>query len=236
MIDDREKQKDMFYNQVCAMGFQAQIKHLNAGDMWIVSPDDTTVAIIERKSDPDMLGSIPGGRYLDQATRLMQDFQDVPWVGYIRVLEKKVDKEKTDTVENAYVTLSTAGLRLLMAQTETTVMKRIAHLLKYYKELAEKGHDRFSAPSLDSTLIRGAKRKAKEPKQVWVQQLMCVEGVSGDKAEAIAEKYESVRVFIKALDESKSPDAMCVGLGTGKRKIGQEVSKRVRRAFCAQDV
>lgn len=231
LIDDREKLKAMFYDQVCAMGFQGQITHLNAGDIWIVSPEGETVAVIERKSDPDMLGSIPGGRYLDQGARLMQEFQDVPWVGYIRVLEKKLDKEKTESVENAYAHLSTTGLRLLMAQTETKVMKRVGYLLKHYKGIKEKGHDSFSAPSLDATLIRGAKRKAKDPKQIWVQQLMCVEGVSGEKAEAIAEKYGSLRTFLHALDESPSPDAICVGLGTGKRKIGQEVSKRVRRAF-----
>jgi len=231
LIDDREKLKSMFYDQVCAMGFRGQITHLNAGDIWIVSPEGETVAVIERKSDPDMMGSIPGGRYLDQGSRLMQEFQDVPWVGYIRVLEKKVDKEKTESVENAYAHLSTTGLRLLMAQRESKVMKRVGYLLKHYKGIKEKGHDSFSAPSLDATLIRGAKRKAKDTKQIWVQQLMCVEGVSGEKAEAIAEKYGSLRTFLHALDESPSPDAVCVGLGTGKRKIGQEVSKRVRRAF-----
>jgi len=234
LIDDREKFKDMFLNQFRAMGVKAEIAHLKTGDFWGVygtGPDEKTFMIVERKSDPDMSGSIPGGRYIDQSSRLMQEFQDVPWVGYIRVLEKSTDEERTNAVENAYAHLSTTNLRLLMASKEKQVPKRLVYLLKHYKGLVEKGHDTFSAPTLEATLMRGAKKKAKDPKDVWIQQLMCVEGVSADKAQSIAEKYGDVRTFIRALDESSTPDAICLGLGTGKRKIGQEVSKRVRRAF-----
>jgi len=47
-----------------------------------------------------------------------------------------------------------------------------------------------------------------DPKDLWMQQLMCVNGVSFEKAEAIVEKWSSCKVFRTALKSETSPEKM----------------------------
>ena len=47
-----------------------------------------------------------------------------------------------------------------------------------------------------------------DPEDLWMQQLMCVNGVSFEKAEAIVDKWSSCKVFRTALKRETNPEKM----------------------------
>ncbi|XP_018408358.1 PREDICTED: crossover junction endonuclease MUS81 [Nanorana parkeri] len=196
--------------------------HPVPGQLRIPQPRELVLDyIIERKRMDDLCGSIIDGRFREQ-----------------KVVDGFFIKRTKDVRESAaYLTIMTRYLQNMYLNKT---------LLSCTKEEASKcdrvlRHDAQSCILMEfKEFNEGAmKNKAQTVKEVFARQLMQISGVSGEKAAAILERYNTPASLLSAYEncsyEEKEKLLSSVKCGKLQRNLGPVLSRTIAQLYCTKE-
>lgn len=201
------------------------VKHLDVGDIHICDPvDGHPMCIIERKSMADLEASITDGRYREQKGRLLSS--GIPVVYIIERGEVKTHKEAM--VKGAILNTQVRDrIPVIMSNSIAHTASIIAHL----KEKGVEYFDNKGAHVMDTySPLHAKKAKNASPRDIFIQQLSIIPGVSKRIGEIISERYPSMTHLVMAFKESENPEKLLVCPTT---RIGKVVSERIFKTLCS---
>jgi ERCC4-type nuclease len=230
-IDCAEKNAATLAEELTLYGLKTKVSNLEVADFWF-EKDGKVWCAIERKKMDDLLSSIIDGRYNDQRARLLKS--EVPHlffliVGSIESLESS-DKKR---VNSAILHLQMyKNLKVAYIDHEGYTKPFFVELHQYLCN--DPNLDRITAPSFEHIQINCKKRKLDNHKDVYTAQLMCVQGISEDKANAIRNSYPDLAYLMKSYENTKDEKQraeMLKDLQAGKKKLGPVASERIYRCI-----
>ncbi|XP_075795109.1 structure-specific endonuclease subunit MUS81 [Pelodiscus sinensis] len=214
--------------------------------------------VVERKRMADLCGSIIDGRFREQKFRLHRCglrhpiylLEEYGSVQHLSLPESTLQQAAASTqVVDGFFVKRTRDLR--ESATYLTIMTRHLNSLYGNKTLVsctkEESQDRSPLqPSSDSCTLmtfqefnEGAvKNKAQTVREVFARQLMQVSGVSGEKAAAILERYNtpaSLLAAYSACPDAASRDKLLSTIKCGKlqRNLGPALSRTLSQLYCS---
>ncbi|XP_073514496.1 crossover junction endonuclease MUS81 [Phyllobates terribilis] len=217
--------------------------------------------VIERKRMDDLCGSIIDGRFREQKFRLKRCglrhpiylVEDHGSAQHLSIPESTLQQAIVNTqVVDGFFIKRTKDVRESAAYL--TIMTRYLQamysnktLLSCTKEEASKCDRAFHHKEQHCILIEfkefneGAmKNKAQTVKEVFARQLMQINGVSGEKAAAILERYSTPASLRSAYDgctstEEKEKLLSNVRCGKLQRNLGPVLSKTISQLYCTKE-
>lgn len=236
--------------------------HPVPGQLRIPQPQELVLDyIIERKRMDDLCGSIIDGRFREQKFRLKKCdllrpiylVEDYGSSQHLSIPESTLQQAIVNTqVVDGFFIKRTKDVRESAAYL--TIMTRYLQnmylnktLLSCTKEEASKcnrvlGHDAQSCILMEfKEFNEGAmKNKAQTVKEVFARQLMQISGVSGEKAAAILERYDSPASLLSAYEnccssEEKEKLLSSVKCGKLQRNLGPVLSRTIAQLYCTKD-
>ncbi|XP_059811177.1 crossover junction endonuclease MUS81 isoform X3 [Hypanus sabinus] len=215
--------------------------------------------VVERKRMDDLCGSIVDGRFREQKFRMKRCglrnriylVEDCSFVKHLSLPESTLQqaivntqvvdgffvKRTKDVKESAaYLTIMTRYLQNLYLQ------KTLVSCRKEEQAACSKGETDSNTCVLltFSDFNEGAmKNRAQTVKEVFAKQLMQINGISGEKAVAILNHYDSVASLMKAYEacptavgrEKLLSNIKC---GSTQRNLGPALSKTVSQLYCTE--
>ncbi|KAF7706321.1 crossover junction endonuclease MUS81 [Silurus meridionalis] len=218
--------------------------------------------IIERKRIDDLCGSIMDGRFREQKFRLKRCGLHKPIylveqygsaaahlslpestlqqaVVNTQVVDNFFVKKVQDVKESAaYLTVMTRYLqKLYQNQTLYCHSRELEGDAEYDVENRDRENPRCSLISFTEFNYGALKNKCQTVKEVFARQLMQISGISGDKAAAILEHYNTVSSLLNAYnqcstDAEKEKLLSSIKYGKLKRNIGPALSRTVYQLYC----
>lgn len=194
-----------------------KICNLPIGD-FIFKEDDNIMLIIERKSFNDLCASINDNRFREQKQRLVESVSDPSKIVYI--LEGGKNVPKIYNIPKS--TINSAILNLIFKHnykviiTEDTI-DTLANLFLLYNKINSK---EFDIKGGIMTLVK------KSGKDLFINQLVVISGVSVQVAKKIKEKYINMNELVTAYNNN---DKFILSelMITEKRKIGKSLSEKI---------
>ncbi|XP_067939786.1 crossover junction endonuclease MUS81-like [Watersipora subatra] len=238
------------------------VRPLNVGDfVWIAQEkygDKREVVldfIIERKRMDDLSGSIVDGRYKEQKLRMKQSGLRKP----IYLIEYYATQDNARIKEDALLqaTMNTQIIDEFYVKRCDSVKDSIAYIsllhrqiVKIYQDKIVHGYSKHSLPQLPFNMTdheqchmtyadfnsAGSKTKPPTVTDSFKRMLMCVPGVSLDKANAIVESYSSIRSLTESYQKCASEKdrinlLSSFKIGDTKRRLGDACSKNIHTMF-----
>lgn len=217
---------------------------LEIGDFLIHSPGGRIV--VERKAWPDLVASLRDKRYSEQKLRILAERERAAEAGerltVVYVIEGRMVPAyaaQTQGMPNhqPHAALTKMTLRDGIAVLHTADAEDTAKLVAYIFTAAQAGGfdagahaARVSASGYAGACKFSNKRKNADANPL--QMMLCtIAGMSGAKAQAVAEAYRSVAALVKALEQSASDEALANVAVAGKR-LGPALAQKIRSALC----
>ncbi|KAJ1339828.1 hypothetical protein BSLG_005566 [Batrachochytrium salamandrivorans] len=193
-------------------------------------------SIIERKLLDDLVASIKDDRYKEQKFRLGSC--GINNVIYLVEEGSSADAEALDTV--AYLHCMTQiitaafknenlyALRAVDVSKDTvTEMRRaVAHDLGTHIENVLLSYEAFCGMNTKTGSFTCG--------DIWMRQLMCIRGISAEKASAISARFptpQSLKKSLASIPDSKAKQAMLRTIGDGRRAIGAALAVTIIEFF-----
>ncbi|XP_068116570.1 crossover junction endonuclease MUS81 isoform X2 [Hyperolius riggenbachi] len=217
--------------------------------------------VIERKRMDDLCGSIIDGRFREQKFRLKKCgllhpiylVEDFGSAQHLSIPEATLQQAIVNTqVVDGFFIKRTKDVRESAAYL--TIMTRYLQnmflnktLLSCTKEEASKCGRTLQQDAQSCILIEfkefneGAmKNKAQTVKEVFARQLMQISGVSGEKAAAILEKYNTPASLLSAYaacssNEEKEKFLSNIKCGKLQRNLGPVLSRTISQLYCTKE-
>ncbi|KAI5609902.1 crossover junction endonuclease MUS81 isoform X1 [Silurus asotus] len=218
--------------------------------------------IIERKRIDDLCGSIMDGRFREQKFRLKRCGLHKPIylveqcgsaaahlslpestlqqaVVNTQVVDNFFVKKVQDVKESAaYLTVMTRYLqKLYQNQTLYCHSRELEGDAECDVENRDRENPRCSLISFTEFNYGALKNKCQTVKEVFARQLMQISGISGDKAAAILEHYNTISSLLNAYnqcstDAEKEKLLSSIKYGKLKRNFGPALSRTVYQLYC----
>ncbi|KAL8184090.1 UNVERIFIED_CONTAM: hypothetical protein K2H54_006205 [Gekko kuhli] len=213
--------------------------------------------VVERKRMPDLCGSIVDGRFHEQKFRLQQCgishpiylVEDSGSVQHLSLPEETLQQAITSTqVVDGFFVKHTSDIResaayLTIMTRQLTKLYRDKTLLCCTKEELERG--RPLQPRNDSCMLmtfaefneEAMKNQAQTVSEVFARQLMQISSMTGERAAAILERYQTPASLLAAYAACKTAsekEQLLSGIRCGKlrRNLGAAVSKTLAQLYC----
>ncbi|XP_069501111.1 crossover junction endonuclease MUS81 isoform X2 [Ambystoma mexicanum] len=214
--------------------------------------------VVERKRMDDLCGSIIDGRFREQKFRMKRCglrnpiylVEDYGSAQHLSIPEGTLQQAivNTQVVDGFFIKRtkdvreSAAYLTIMTRYLQNLYLDKI--LLSCNKEEAAKCDRSFSTCSDSCVLMTFAefnegavKNKAQTVKEVFARQLMQISGVSGEKAAAILEKYDTLASLLNAYKECRTveeQEKLLSNIKCGKlqRNLGPALSKTLSQLYC----
>ena len=226
------------------------VSNLPIGDVLIrtgdeagsVNPSDVLLAV-ERKTVPDLLSSILDGRYKEQQVRLREAFPGKHMYVIEGFLEKRMNKT---TFFGAIISLACRqGIPVIMTQnTEDTArfLLRLATRLEKEPDMLTRstpagGPGTVPDEAYCESLVQKFKKQRLTSQDRLAAQLSIITGVSGKMAQAIAQKYSSLKALSAAFQESAVPEKMLQDIRWegSSRRLGPALAKKIFHAWQGEE-
>ena len=251
VIDCRET---ALVKELLSIGCAHQTKQLPVGDIIFqkvfncecgdAHERSYSLFILERKTVSDFYSSILSGRYAEQRNRLKATGVKVAYVveGYTQtklsplVSSAFVKKDSLIVAVNGAIENLVLHHNIFVLPTFSIdgTAKMLSSILK---KITEKGITEMPRNSVSPNGPSGevAKRGAKVMEEIFLHQLMLIQGVSESVAKLITAKYPKVKDLIEAynkLDDADKRKSMLAGIMVGKKRLGKIVSARIYEVYC----
>ncbi|MES1911636.1 MAG: hypothetical protein MHM6MM_004041 [Cercozoa sp. M6MM] len=211
LIDNREelqrKKKNAFCQKLREAGVQCEIRALALGDFAFVARDPLNLeqevvlnCLVERKKLDDLVASIKDGRYREQKfrldtcgiSRIVYLLEGTRWPGAMPESALHKTMATSDADEGFYVR------RTRTAEDSVRALKNL------YVALRARVHKQqvpLSGPTLTEFSALMSKKSATQwnAGQMLAVQLMCIKGVSSGTANAVRERFPTVRALFDFL-------------------------------------
>lgn len=254
-------QHDATLVELSELGVLFEVRHLKVGDFaWIARCRLTNKELVlpyiaERKRIDDLSASIRDGRFHEQKFRLKQSGID----NLIYIVES-YDRNTRLTIPHS--SLMQAAVNSLV-QEKFNVKYTRSHkdsmfylssltriLIKVFKEKtligSKKEHiapmnilrDTISLMEFNEFNKAASKQKTFKVNQMFVRQLLQLNGISVEKALAIVERYPTPKVLVNALNNVESNGELLLAsiqFGNKKRLIGPSISKTIYQLYTQKD-
>ncbi|XP_073461360.1 crossover junction endonuclease MUS81 isoform X2 [Aquarana catesbeiana] len=236
--------------------------HPVPGQLRIPQPQELVLDyVIERKRMDDLCGSIIDGRFREQKFRLKKCdllhpiylVEDHGSAQHLSIPEATLQQATVNTqvVDGFFIKRtkdvreSAAYLTIMTRYLQNMYMNKA--LLSCTKEEASKCHRAIQHDAQSCILMEfkefneGAmKNKAQTVKEVFARQLMQISGVSGEKAAAILEKYNTPASLLSAYEncsstEEKEKLLSSVKCGKLQRNLGPVLSRTIAQLYCTKE-
>lgn len=236
--------------------------HPVPGQLRIPQPQELVLDyVIERKRMDDLCGSIIDGRFREQKFRLKKCdllhpiylVEDHGSAQHLSIPEATLQQATVNTqvVDGFFIKRtkdvreSAAYLTIMTRYLQNMYMNKT--LLSCTKEEASKCHRAIQHDAQSCILMEfkefneGAmKNKAQTVKEVFARQLMQISGVSGEKAAAILEKYNTPASLLSAYEncsstEEKEKLLSSVKCGKLQRNLGPVLSRTIAQLYCTKE-
>nr|SVE75760.1 EOG090X06E6 [Daphnia hispanica] len=220
-------------------GVPYDVRKLSIGDyLWICKPkansgvsNDKELAlpyVVERKRMDDVVSSIKDGRFKEQKFRLKHSGLVRP----IYLIEEFGNRQNLGLPEASVLQAIANTLIVEKFQVQWTQKSEesVAFLVQMTKQLTELYREK-------TVTSRGCQEKPLSVTQMFAKQLMQLNGLSGEKAEAIVKMYPTPSILIDALKcagASASTLLACLEYGKAKRKIGLSISEQLARLYTVE--
>lgn len=157
--------------------------------------NDVYTIVIERKTYTDLKASMSDGRYHEQKSRYLQLSKGCCY--YILENNDPNFKElgKKQFLGTFFHTIVRDGIFVFLTNSLTDTYD---YLIKIGETLKEYGPSNSAKVcEIQKTQI---KKKKSTTKEIYIEQLSCIPGISSGKATLIAEKYSSMKELINSLE------------------------------------
>lgn len=185
----------------------AIVRQLDLGDIVIEEDDDEIRAVIERKTEADLVASICDGRYQSQRDRLVRFRNDHPDVFVAYVVENYPTARAANAV--AMVVGAKASLQVrdrIPVHTSRGIADTVAWIHAVVRRLAS-ASTTATAPAAQSSLAQ-YRRSAVDarPEAFLPQALTLVPGVGPVTAARLAGQYSSMLELVLAVEADEADD------------------------------
>lgn len=188
--------------------------------------DDSILYIIERKTILDLASSITDGRFREQKQRLLDSIGLPDKIIY--VLEGNKNLKKYGSISKSIIDSSILNL---IFKHQYKVIHTLSDLETYdtlislYSKLSSKGFGK-----INSTQAKLIKKSDTMSKNIFINMLSIIPGVSTTIANKIALQYNTLPLLIneynKLNDISEKEQLLC-NIQINKRKLGNALSKKI---------
>ena len=247
-IDVREKELIDILKVINSMNGTHEIitKALPIGDIIIYDEEDSERIIIERKSLYDLASSIKDGRYKEQSFRLSNT--NVPNHNIFYLIEgdwntynEKKGRMDKNTLMSACITINHyKGFSLWKANSMNESATWIVQLCNKMKKMDTSEKSYYSIGELnkpvdqsycDVVTVHREKKKNITGDNIGEIMLTCLPGVSIKSAQALLEKYGSLKCLIEAIecDDVELKTITIESSGGKSRKIGKNVLEALHK-------
>ena len=229
IIDSREI---LLFNNINARDLDKYKEHikiikeqLDLGD--IIIKFDNNIFIYERKTVKDLLSSIKDGRYNEQKLRLLSNYNNINYI----IEEDDIISSKNGYNQNI---LSSIYLHSIYRdKINIFFTKTIDETATFILILATKiidapnnfnnSNKELSQSYIDNIKIKSKKIDNLDKDTCYLLQLSQIPNISKEIAKKIKEKYPTLRIFIKSLEDSNNK----IGLLSEIDKIGEFKAKKI---------
>lgn len=190
------------------------------------SSDDSVIYIIERKTILDLASSITDGRFREQKQRLLDSIGEPNKIIY--VLEGNKNLKKYGSISKSIIDSSILNL---VFKHQYKVIHTLSDLETYdtlislYSKLSSKDFGK-----INSTQVKLIKKSDNTSKNIFINMLSTIPGVSSTIATKIALQYNTLPELIKEydkLDETSQKEQLLCNIQINKRKLGNVLSKKI---------
>lgn len=226
-VDCNEPKAGDVADQLRSPSLDTVVTNLEVSD-FAFEKDGRIWCMVERKTVPDLLSSIKGGRYHDQVFRLLKSEAPFLWV----------------LVEGSLKGLDGPDLQRFMTATMHIQMEKnikVSYadhsgyakpfLTAMHKKLCDNpSEDRITAPLLETIQSNCKKRKMNTQNIVYIMQLAVVEGMSPEKAKSISLIYPDWSCLLAAYKRCNTEGerkTLLVNVKTGERNLGKALSEKI---------
>lgn len=201
-------------------GYNYTVENLTIGDM-LIKRDDHLQFIIERKSVQDLSSSIIDNRFREQKQRLIESINDPYKIIYIIEGDKSNIKNlPKKTINSALINLSCKHkfhviYTINYQDTLDIILGLYSKINENKLEISKESHNTF------------LKKSDKIHKNIMVNMLSIIPGVSVNIAQKIVEKYPTFAQLMHEL----TPETLVNIQVTEKRKVGKAISNKIYNVF-----
>lgn len=207
-----------------------KISNLPVGD-FIFKKQDENIFIVERKCIGDLSASIIDGRFKNQKQRLIDTN-----INIIYIIEGSIQKHAGSIPQT---TLKSSILNLIYKYNNFKVIKSecekdtLDYLMLLFKKINNNEFVNLSnndaVPAITTPIPSSFKKKSHYD-NVFMNQLICIHGVSEVIATKIIEKYKSMNILINAYNDlsiNECENLLMDIMINEKRKLGKSLSKKI---------
>lgn len=225
-------------------------ERLDVADVHIHAPGGRRM-LVERKTWPDLVSSLRDGRYREQKLRLLAERERASEAGervdlvYLiegRYVALYTDKNAGTPNAQAHAALIKMAVRDGIAVVHSSSPEDSARLVHYMHATAHKGgaegfDAEAKAASVAASGYAGACKftnKRKNAEDAGFQMMLAtINGVSGAKAAAVAERYPTAAALVGAYAGcgASEGDKLLADIDVGGKRLGPALSARIRAAF-----
>ena len=190
--------------------------------------------VFERKSRDDFVGSIANQHWEEQRARMAPSTDDeLPTFFALLAHGPMFDMSDRPVHPRTHITNRNARSSMMRTMYAYNIpvfwcsgeCEVVDVLVLLYRELAKKGVEMFAKRRPDEFAVTGGKRKNAASGSVLTAALVCVNGLSRAKAEAIVKAYPTMRALLDASVKELA------AVQVGERKLGPAVAARVKEVF-----
>jgi crossover junction endonuclease MUS81 len=225
--------------KVLALGDICWAAQLKPGYSSAANPDLVILDyIVERKSGGDLHASIIDSRYTEQKYRL----QKCGVKNVVYLIEENTETD--DKIFSAMVQCQVLD-GFILKQTESArdtvgyLYAMTRALQKQYEgmDLHVGGDGLEGLMTLGMFNERNSKRGMYTYNDIFIKQLMCIRGMSAQKAAAVARVYPTLNALMSDIEMKgvEGVEATLKALGTGRNGIGNALSKKMMDVFWSLD-
>lgn len=235
VIDHREtKIKEYFSN--LPHPYSITYENLDIGD-FVFKKGDDTVLIIERKTINDLYSSIKDGRYKEQKSRLISNFDKSKIIYLIEnsIIEQK-NKYNTDIVYGSLINMTIRDdIKIIRSESIKETIKFLDILFKRLHTSPEMFTPNIISKNYTDYVntIKLNKKQNMTPENCQIVQLAQIPGVSVNTAKIIISHFNIKNLILEyeKLEDQKSKELLLENIiltnSSKKRKLGKVLSKRI---------
>lgn len=206
------------------ISFYYKISNLSIGD-FIFKKQNENLFIVERKCISDLSASIIDGRFKNQKHRLHDTNTNIIYI---------IEGSYSGRVSIPQTTLKSSIINLMYKHNFKVIKTEcekdtLDYLLILYKKIINNELNDITNININTKIVSSMKKKSHYD-NIFINQLVCINGVSEIIAIKISEQYKSMNQLIHAYD-NLTPEN-CENLLNDiiikdKRKIGKALSKKI---------
>ena len=251
-IDCREKELINLINLIKTDKYNdinIVIENLELGDIIITDNDETEIIIIERKTVNDLAASIKDGRYREQSFRLTH-YDNVHNHNIIYLIEGNIQKYKPtgfskNKIDNltiyssiisiiyqkgfsVYKTDNLEETATWLLQITNKLMKK--DILSYYNNNHNNNNHSNNSNNLEIEYCNNISKTKKlniTPDNIDIILLQQIPGISFITANAIIDKYKSIKNLINNLTDENKNEFYNITVKNKKTDKSRKISKKV---------